>query len=417
MHDGRGAPARARGRRALLRSARGCAPRGHLSRGRAHLRVRADQPRRAGGDDAPARHRESRRHPPQPAARDGPLPGRLLHLPGDRDPARLGAARQRAGEHVADRRSCRSAGRASSRSSTATSCARRGWTTGSSRACSACSTCRDDAAGASTPRAGAWHDTIVVIGAGLAGLTAAAAAGGGGRARARAGQRRRLDAPARRQRSTSSATMPTDGVARPAEALPAFTCREPEHPYGLSAAPASSAASSGSRTASPRARVRLPTSADWRELPSPDRGGRGRRLRAGAGDDGRTATCAAAAASACVGLPRAQGLLPGLLADNLSRGRGRVTARAVEVDAAARRARGPERAGLARPRRANFRDAVVSRADPQARPGRTGRLSRRARPRRRRTRFGASWSTARPRRSSKFRRCRRRVPASASTRR
>ena len=31
---------------------------------------------------------QPRRHPPQPAARDGPLPGRLLHLPRDRDPAR-----------------------------------------------------------------------------------------------------------------------------------------------------------------------------------------------------------------------------------------------------------------------------------------------------------------------------------------
>ena len=43
---------------------------------------------------------------------------------------------------VAAATSCRSAGRACTRSSTATSCARRGSTTGSSRACSTSSTCR-----------------------------------------------------------------------------------------------------------------------------------------------------------------------------------------------------------------------------------------------------------------------------------
>ena len=46
------------------------------------------------GDDARARHDEPRRHPPQPAPRHGPVPGRLLHLPRDRDPARRRAARR-----------------------------------------------------------------------------------------------------------------------------------------------------------------------------------------------------------------------------------------------------------------------------------------------------------------------------------
>ena len=50
----------------------------------ADLRVRADRPPAARGGDAPPRHDQPRRHPPQPAARHGPVPGRLLHLPRDR---------------------------------------------------------------------------------------------------------------------------------------------------------------------------------------------------------------------------------------------------------------------------------------------------------------------------------------------
>ena len=38
--------------------------------------------------DRPHRLDQPRRHPPAAAARDGPVPGRLLHLPRDRDPAR-----------------------------------------------------------------------------------------------------------------------------------------------------------------------------------------------------------------------------------------------------------------------------------------------------------------------------------------
>ncbi len=89
-----------------------------------------------------ARDDEPRRPPAAAAARHGTVPGRLLHLPGDRDPARRRPARRRRGGGVAPRPSCRSAGRACTRSSTATSCARRAWTTGSSRGCSTSSTCR-----------------------------------------------------------------------------------------------------------------------------------------------------------------------------------------------------------------------------------------------------------------------------------
>ena len=73
-------------------AARGDAP------GRAaDLRVRARRAAPARGGHAPARDARPRRHPAQPPARDGPVPGRLLHLPRDRDPARRRPARRRAG--------------------------------------------------------------------------------------------------------------------------------------------------------------------------------------------------------------------------------------------------------------------------------------------------------------------------------
>ena len=101
--DRRGAAAGQRGRRALparlaARPARGDAP------GRAaDLRVRADRPAAAGGGDPHARDAQPRRHPPRAAARHGPVPGRLLHLPRDRDHARGRPARRRAGGGGAER--------------------------------------------------------------------------------------------------------------------------------------------------------------------------------------------------------------------------------------------------------------------------------------------------------------------------
>ena len=123
-------PGRARGRR--------------CSRRAGDLRVRAGRrARRLEEAMRRARHDEPRRHPPPAAPRHGPVPGRLLHLPRDRHPARRRGARRRAGDAARCTTSCRSAGRACGRSSTATSCARRAWTTGSSRACSTWSTCPD----------------------------------------------------------------------------------------------------------------------------------------------------------------------------------------------------------------------------------------------------------------------------------
>ena len=83
-HGRRGA-ARHRGRRALRARLPAGARARTPARRAAHLRVRADRgARRLEEVDAPARHDEPRRHPPQPAAGHGPVPGRLLHLPGDR---------------------------------------------------------------------------------------------------------------------------------------------------------------------------------------------------------------------------------------------------------------------------------------------------------------------------------------------
>src|SRR4051812_27253617 len=65
--------------------------------------MRADRAPQARGDDAAARHAEPGRRAPQPAARDGAVPGRLLHLPGDRDPSRRRQARRRAGLRLATR--------------------------------------------------------------------------------------------------------------------------------------------------------------------------------------------------------------------------------------------------------------------------------------------------------------------------
>ena len=72
-------------------------PRGDAARRAADLRMRADRPRPPRGGDAPARDDEPRRHPPPAAPGHGPVPGRLLHLPGGRHHARHRPARRRAG--------------------------------------------------------------------------------------------------------------------------------------------------------------------------------------------------------------------------------------------------------------------------------------------------------------------------------
>ena len=65
------------------------------------LRVRARPAPQARGGDDPHRLDQPRRHPPPAPAGDGTVPGRLLHLPGHRDPARPRRAHRRAGRPVA----------------------------------------------------------------------------------------------------------------------------------------------------------------------------------------------------------------------------------------------------------------------------------------------------------------------------
>ena len=92
--DAGGAASRLRGR-ALLRARRAAArTRASPAVGGDHLRVRADHAGAARGGDGAAADREPRRHPPYAAARNGPVPGRLLHLSGYGNPSRRRAARQ-----------------------------------------------------------------------------------------------------------------------------------------------------------------------------------------------------------------------------------------------------------------------------------------------------------------------------------
>ena len=164
--------------------------------------------RRARGGDAPTRHDQPRRHPAQ---RCGSAWARARAA--SASTARPGSCTRSTGS-TARRRpsrcatSSRSAGRACGRSSTATSCARRGSTTGSSRGCWTSSTCRT-----ARCRRMSHHD-VIVVGTGLAGLTAAVRLAEVGRARAACWRRasaRRISAAAR---STCSATRRSGSSAR-----------------------------------------------------------------------------------------------------------------------------------------------------------------------------------------------------------
>ena len=102
LHDGGDGAARLRGRRRPSTSATAC--------GRASRNLQDEQlicecefvtrtaPR---GGDPPPRLDEPRRPPPRAAPRHGPLPGRLLHLPRDRDPALGRPPRRRRGDQHA----------------------------------------------------------------------------------------------------------------------------------------------------------------------------------------------------------------------------------------------------------------------------------------------------------------------------
>ena len=73
--------ARLGGRRVHVARLTSARARGDAAGRAADLRVRAHRAQPARGDHARARQHEPRRHPPQPAAGHGPVPGRLLHLP------------------------------------------------------------------------------------------------------------------------------------------------------------------------------------------------------------------------------------------------------------------------------------------------------------------------------------------------
>ena len=101
LHDRHRPVARLRGRRAV-QARRPAGPQGRApARRAAHLRVRAGPAQPARGRHAPPRHAQPRRHPPRAAPGHGPVPGRLLHLPRDRDPARPGRDDRRAGQRRA----------------------------------------------------------------------------------------------------------------------------------------------------------------------------------------------------------------------------------------------------------------------------------------------------------------------------
>ena len=161
----RGAPARAGRRRALRDRLAAARARGDVAGRAADLRVRADRAPPARGGHAHPRDHEPRRHPAAAAARHGAVPGRVLHLPGDRDPARGRPARRRRGRRVAARLP---AGALEGR---VPDPLRRPAAPGAAR--------RLDLPGPARRRAPAGggarmsHHDVIVVGTGLAGLTAA----------------------------------------------------------------------------------------------------------------------------------------------------------------------------------------------------------------------------------------------------
>ncbi len=377
-HDG-GPPARQRGRRGLRDRLAPAPPRGDAPGRAADLRVRADRPLAARGGDAPPRHDEPRRPPARDAARHGPVPGRLLHLPRHGDPPRAstGSTARRPRRRCA--RSCRSAGRACTRSSTATSCARRGSTTGSSRGCSTSSTCRARlrrqrvARGETVPADGGAPDPAQVPEGGVqAQETAeelqhvshhdaivdrlrargahAPACGSPRRARAcssspRASARRI----SRRGPSTCSATTTASAVEQPLEALGALG---PEHPYARVGADGI-ARRGGLVHRAHRGRLARALRVHGlgrAQRAAADRGRRRAALRARAGDDGRRRPRLGRPGRRGR-LPRPQGLPPRAARRHaLTRGRARARRRArADARGARRRQRARLRAGVRRP--------------------------------------------------------------------
>ena len=210
-----------------LRGARGDAA------GRAaHLRVRADRAREARGGHARARDREPRRPPAPAAAGHGAVPGRLLHLSRDGHPARRRPARRRRGGRVA---AALPAGALEGR---VPDPLRRPAAPGAAR--------RLDLPGPARRRAparggaGVSHHDVIVVGTGLAGLSAAVRL-------AESGARVLVLAKGVGATHLSGATIDVLGYAperveRPAEAVAALIAADPGHPYAKAGADALAAA-------------------------------------------------------------------------------------------------------------------------------------------------------------------------------
>ncbi len=336
----------------------------------------------------------------------GPVPGRLLHLPGHGDPARPRGDDDRRRPTGRCARSSRSAGRAPGRSCTATSCARRGSTTGSTTASSTWTTSRNDrlplrrrGGGRRRRRALRRHP-----------------ARRGRRRRLRARARRRVHAPGARHgrrarlcaRAGGGAGAGAAGVRGGAGPITRTPC---------SAWTRSPRRSTGSPSASPAGPSRATrTSATLeRNIAAADGARRGAALGARAGDDGPRRPAAArrrSASWACRGCatstPRS--------APPTSRRLG-IEARAVELDIEEGRAE-MQRARAGAPLR---RPGVPGRLREPPRGRSCGRASGSGCPRSSgcaiRTAPGPTWRSGSGTRCSRSRRCRPRCPACACSRR
>ena len=237
------------------------------------------------------------------------------------------------GRRFAALASCRSAGRASGRSSTATSCARRGWTTGSSRGCSTSSTCPTARCRHEPPRRDRRrHRARRPDRRGAARRV--------GRARARARQGRRRDPPQRRDDRRARLRARAGGAARRRAArLPRGAPGPPVRPRRRGRR--SPRRSRGSRTASRTARSRrTPTPARSTRTCCCRRRSACRGRRRSCRRRWRAATCAPAGRCCVVGFRALKDFHPALLADTLARASGGVTRARGRARPGARGARG-----------------------------------------------------------------------------
>src|SRR5918994_3958519 len=193
--------------------------------------MRADRPAQARGGHAPARQRQPRRHPPQSAPGHGAVPGWVLHLPRDRDPARRGPPRRRGCD-------CLAAGLPpGTLEGRMADPLRRPAPPGAARRLDLPGATRRGAPAGRGGGAGVSHHDVVVVGTGLAGLTAAVRL-------AESGARVLVLAKGVGATHLSGGTIDVlgyvpDRVERPADALAEL---QPPHPYALVGADAVAAA-------------------------------------------------------------------------------------------------------------------------------------------------------------------------------